>query len=131
MKQQDQTGTIFDTPGQNAAEMTVQLQDAARIIQEMRENQDAADVLLRNLDPPRNEAEAWIAAQCAEALGISQVGIYEDLFWLGGHSLLAARVLAAVGEHFGIEIPLTAFLNADLTVAGIAAAVEESLAGEA
>jgi len=71
---------------------------------------------------PRDEAEAEVAAIWARLLGTAEVGVLDNFFELGGHSLLAHRVLAAVRESLGVEIPLRVFFQQP-TVAGIAAAV--------
>ncbi|MEU7559623.1 amino acid adenylation domain-containing protein [Streptomyces eurythermus] len=71
---------------------------------------------------PRNPTEGTVAERMAELLGHSSVGATDDFFTLGGNSLLAMRLVAGVGEHFGVRVPLSRFL-AEPTVARLAAEV--------
>jgi acyl carrier protein len=72
---------------------------------------------------PRTETETELARIWAEALGVERVGADDHFFRLGGHSLLATRVLAAVWESFGVEVPLHRVFDAP-TLAGMAATVD-------
>ncbi|MEW5928294.1 MAG: amino acid adenylation domain-containing protein [Gemmatimonadota bacterium] len=72
---------------------------------------------------PRTETETELARIWAEALGVERVGVDDHFFRLGGHSLLATRVLAAVWESFGVEVPLHRVFDAP-TLAGMAAVVD-------
>jgi amino acid adenylation domain-containing protein len=72
---------------------------------------------------PRTETETELARIWAEALGVERIGVDDHFFRLGGHSLLAARVLAAVWESFGVEVPLHRVFDAP-TLAGMAAVVD-------
>ncbi len=74
---------------------------------------------------PRNAIEQRIEAIWCELLGLSSVGVDDDLFELGGHSLLATRIMARVREATGVELSL-GDLFADPTVAGMAARVAVS-----
>ena len=46
-----------------------------------------------------------------ELLDTKDIGPTEDFFDLGGHSLLATRLLAAIEERFGIDLPLSALFT--------------------
>ncbi|HEX2188123.1 MAG TPA: amino acid adenylation domain-containing protein, partial [Longimicrobiaceae bacterium] len=72
---------------------------------------------------PRTETERGLAALWAEALGRERIGARDHFFRLGGHSLLATRVIAAVWERFGVELPLHRVFEAP-TLAGMAAAID-------
>ncbi|HLL48017.1 MAG TPA: phosphopantetheine-binding protein, partial [Longimicrobiaceae bacterium] len=72
---------------------------------------------------PRTETETELARIWAEALGVERVGVDAHFFRLGGRSLLAARVLGAVWESFGVEVPLHRVFDAP-TLAGMAAVVD-------
>jgi amino acid adenylation domain-containing protein len=73
-------------------------------------------------EAPRTPLEEEIAGLWAEVMGVERVGIHDDFFALGGHSLLATRILARLGDDFGVEIPLADLFEAP-TVAGLAAAL--------
>jgi len=47
--------------------------------------------------------ESAIAQVWREALGVDQVGVYDNFFDLGGHSLLAMRVIYRLQEELGLE----------------------------
>ncbi len=72
---------------------------------------------------PRTATEAELARIWAEALGVERIGVDDHFFRLGGHSLLATRVLAAVWESFGVEVPLHRVFDAP-TLAGMAKVVD-------
>ena len=61
-----------------------------------------------------------VARIMATALGLPAVEPTDNFFDLGGHSLLATRLLVQLGDAFGVEISLRAFLEsptaADLAV---------------
>jgi Thioesterase domain/Phosphopantetheine attachment site len=54
---------------------------------------------------PRDPVELWLALQWQQVLGFS-VGITENFFGIGGNSLDAARIINAVLEEFGVQLPL-------------------------
>jgi surfactin synthase thioesterase subunit len=54
---------------------------------------------------PRDPVEIWLARQWQHILGFA-VGIRENFFGVGGNSLDAARVIDAVLEEFGVQLPL-------------------------
>ena len=66
-----------------------------------------------------------MAAIWRDLLALDRVGRHDNFFELGGHSLLAARVVAALHERFGVEVPLRALFEKP-TVAGVAQAVAET-----
>jgi NAD(P)-dependent dehydrogenase (short-subunit alcohol dehydrogenase family)/acyl carrier protein len=61
---------------------------------------------------PAAGTEANLAAIWAGLLGIEAVGATDDFFALGGHSLLATRVLARIGEQFGVRLALRDMFDA-------------------
>ncbi|HST57442.1 MAG TPA: amino acid adenylation domain-containing protein, partial [Longimicrobium sp.] len=73
---------------------------------------------------PRTPAEEVLAGIWGEVLRLDRVGVEASFFELGGHSLLATRVVSAVREAFGVELPLRALFEGP-TVAEMASAVEE------
>ncbi|MCG8351745.1 MAG: phosphopantetheine-binding protein, partial [Chloroflexales bacterium] len=74
---------------------------------------------------PRTEAEATLAAICAELLGLERVGADDSFFALGGHSLLATQLLARVRAQFQVELPLRTLFEQP-TVAGLAQALAQA-----
>ncbi|MFJ4192147.1 amino acid adenylation domain-containing protein [Kitasatospora sp. NPDC089509] len=78
---------------------------------------------------PRTPAETELAELAGELLGLSAVGVHDDLFDLGLHSLLAARFAARVRETCRVEMPLRVFYEAP-TVAELALRVVQLQAEE-
>ncbi|HEX5717349.1 MAG TPA: condensation domain-containing protein [Thermoanaerobaculia bacterium] len=68
---------------------------------------------------PRDETERRLAEIWRELLGVSAVGVHDNLFELGGHSLLAIRILSRVRQVIGVEMPVDDLFAAP-TVAGMA-----------
>jgi phthiocerol/phenolphthiocerol synthesis type-I polyketide synthase E len=58
------------------------------------------------------ETEERLASIWADLLGVQPVGAADNFFELGGHSLMATRVLARVGDQFGVRLPLRALFDA-------------------
>jgi len=72
---------------------------------------------------PRTPTEEEIARIWGTVLGRERVGAHDSFFRLGGDSLRAARMLAAVWESCGVEIPLHRLFEAP-TLAEVAAVVD-------
>ncbi|MFA1547952.1 amino acid adenylation domain-containing protein [Actinomadura chokoriensis] len=71
--------------------------------------------------PPRDDAEAAVAAMWSDFLGTSgPVGVNDNFFAVGGYSLLVGRLIAWVREVFDVDVPLKVFL-AEPTVAALVA----------
>ncbi|HEX6861754.1 MAG TPA: non-ribosomal peptide synthetase, partial [Thermoanaerobaculia bacterium] len=60
---------------------------------------------------PRTATETRMARLWEEVLGVSPVGLHDELFALGGDSLLALRLLDAIERHLGRRLPLGALLQ--------------------
>jgi len=52
-----------------------------------------------------SRVEKRLATVWCETLGLERVGLDDNFFELGGTSLLAIRMVARVGDAFGIELP--------------------------
>ncbi len=72
---------------------------------------------------PTGELEQGLAALWSEFLGISRIGVHDNLFELGGDSLLAIQLLTKVRGAYGVELhPADLFKTP--TVAALAVRVE-------
>jgi amino acid adenylation domain-containing protein len=78
---------------------------------------------------PSTPIEEDVARIFGAALGIDDIGIYDDFFDLGGHSLLVTQVVSRVNSAFQIELPVRALFDAP-TVSGVVAAIVESQVGQ-
>jgi acyl-CoA synthetase (AMP-forming)/AMP-acid ligase II/acyl carrier protein len=66
----------------------------------------APEAPVRTLVAPRDPVEARLAALWSRLLGVPEVSVQDNFFTIGGHSLLATRLVAAIREESGVEIPL-------------------------
>src|SRR6266536_2453400 len=75
---------------------------------------------------PSTTTERTLVDLWHEVLGVDRkrIGVHDDFFALGGDSLTATRLLAAIREQLGVELPLRALFPAT-TVSALARAVEE------
>ncbi len=71
---------------------------------------------------PRSHLEHTLCDIWQGLLGVERVGVRDDFFDLGGHSLLAGRVVTAIRDQIGVEVPLRAVFEAP-TVAGLSVRV--------
>ncbi|PCK05040.1 MAG: non-ribosomal peptide synthetase, partial [Alteromonadaceae bacterium] len=55
---------------------------------------------------PRNDKEEKLCAIWQNILGLAEVGIEDNFFRVGGHSINAIRLMAAIREELGIDVPL-------------------------
>ncbi len=60
---------------------------------------------------PQTPLQEAIASIWQEALGLKQIGLYDDFFALGGHSLLALQSMIALERATGKRVPLASLLN--------------------
>ena len=56
-------------------------------------------------------------------LGLRPTSVQDDFFALGGQSLTLVRFLARVQDELGLELPVDALFESDLTVAAVARVV--------
>jgi phthiocerol/phenolphthiocerol synthesis type-I polyketide synthase E len=73
----------------------------------------------------KRHVEGRLSAIWRALFGIEQIGADSNFFDLGGHSLLATRVLFAINEAFGVDLPLKALLRAP-TVAQLTTTIEQA-----
>jgi acyl carrier protein len=79
---------------------------------------------------PRTPIEEMLVGIWAEVLGLDQVGIYDPFLELGGDSLRASQVLSRALQAFGVQVPVSRFLETP-TVEAMAVLIAESLAEQA
>lgn len=72
--------------------------------------------------PSSDDLEAAVIQIWTE-FGLRPTAATDDFFALGGQSLQLVRFLAVVQERFGVELPIDALFESDLTVAVAAAAI--------
>ena len=79
---------------------------------------------------PRTAVEERLTSVWARILHVDRVGVDDDFFEVGGHSLLAIQLLVEVEGEFGVKVPLAAFFEGGVTVAGLAADIEAARGAE-
>ena len=72
---------------------------------------------------PRSATEETLVGIWEKVLDRQPIGVRDDFFEIGGHSLLAVRLLAAVRQTFGADLPLATLFTAR-TVESLAQAIE-------
>ncbi|HEY7202229.1 MAG TPA: SDR family oxidoreductase, partial [Candidatus Dormibacteraeota bacterium] len=75
---------------------------------------------------PANDLERQLADLWSETLGVSPIGVEDDLYSLGGNSLIAVQLASRVRERFQIELALTSLFDRP-HVRGLAEAIQEAL----
>jgi acyl carrier protein len=75
---------------------------------------------------PETPLEETLAEIWTQALGIDQLGIYDNVFKLGAHSLVATQVIHQINATFEINLPLRSLFE-EPTVAGLAILIEQTL----
>ena len=76
---------------------------------------------------PRTSAERSVAAICEKVLGISSIGVTDNLLLLGADSFRLMAIRNGIRTTFGVELPIRAVFEM-LTVAELAKLLEEPLA---
>ncbi|HKU36562.1 MAG TPA: amino acid adenylation domain-containing protein [Polyangiales bacterium] len=66
----------------------------------------------RVLAAPASELEAELCALWREVLGAAELGVTDDFFEHGGDSLSAIRLVARVQRRYGVELPISALVEA-------------------
>ena len=75
---------------------------------------------------PDGDLERAIAGVWEEVLGLSGLGVHDDLFELGGHSLMATQIAARLKQVFPVEFPLRKLFEGP-TIAQVAEVIEDLL----
>ncbi|WP_293092302.1 non-ribosomal peptide synthetase [Moorena sp. SIOASIH] len=73
---------------------------------------------------PRNSMELELAEIWSDVLGVSPIGVHDNLIELGGHSLLAIKIIGLVRSRLMVELPLNSLFEFP-TVAELAKVVTE------
>lgn len=71
---------------------------------------------------PRSPLERQLAGIWYRALAVLDLGVDDDFFDLGGNSIAALQISAEILTTFGVEIPISQFLDQP-TIAGLALAI--------
>nr|WP_201280317.1 non-ribosomal peptide synthetase [Hassalia byssoidea] len=74
--------------------------------------------------PPRTPLEHKLVEIWEELLQVQPIGVTENFFDLGGHSLLAIRLIAAIEQRLGCNLPVVTLFR-EGTIAHIAALLEQ------
>jgi amino acid adenylation domain-containing protein len=77
----------------------------------------------RSGSAPPSALEAQLLRIWTATLGVEELGVEDDFFELGGDSLMAWRLVAAVGQSLGIDLPLVVLFEKEPTVRGMAAGI--------
>lgn len=79
----------------------------------------------------RTPIEEKVAEIWRGILGTQRVGVYDNFLELGGHSLNAFQIIARVRLVFGVDLPLTSFIDANTaTVAVMAEWIHQTIRNE-
>jgi FkbH-like protein len=78
------------------------------------------------LVPPRTPAETAVMRLWADLLTPPPQSIHDNFFELSGDSLKLVQFMSQVRKHFGIELPASTLFESTLTIAEIAAAIEQA-----
>jgi myxalamid-type nonribosomal peptide synthetase MxaA len=73
--------------------------------------------------PPQTPLQAEVQQEFVRALGIGDVGLYDDFFDLGGTSVMLARLAPRLATRFSIDLPVQELFYTP-TVAGVSATIE-------
>ncbi|HEY9034909.1 MAG TPA: condensation domain-containing protein, partial [Pseudomonadales bacterium] len=79
----------------------------------------------QNYVAPQTPLQQQLVAIWQQLLPAGRIGINDNFFELGGHSLLAIRVLAAIAEQTGVELPVQALFESP-TIAMLAETIDNS-----
>lgn len=71
---------------------------------------------------PRGPVEKSVAKLCSQILGVTVIGVHDNLFDLGGNSLSAMQIVARVMKTFRVNVPLNRFYESP-TIAGLSAII--------
>ena len=74
---------------------------------------------------PVGEIEEELALIWSEVLKIDKIGRHDNYFELGGNSLMAGRIINAIYEVFGMELPVRAIFELQ-TVKALAQKIEDT-----
>ncbi|MGW1729214.1 amino acid adenylation domain-containing protein [Streptomyces sp. NPDC002306] len=72
---------------------------------------------------PRSAVEEILVALWQEILAVEEVSVHDGFIAAGGNSLAAMRIASAIGNQFGVQLPLSTLLP-EGTIAGLAKLIE-------
>jgi len=76
---------------------------------------------------PRTLLEEKLSVLVTHLLGVTHVGVDQNLFLVGGHSLFGTQLIARIRDNFGVELPLRSVFESP-TLALLAQEIERLMA---
>lgn len=76
---------------------------------------------------PRTLLEEKLSALVTHLLGVTHVGVDQNLFLVGGHSLFGTQLIARIRDNFGVDLPLRSVFESP-TLALLAQEIERAIA---
>ena len=73
--------------------------------------------------PPQTPLQSEVHQEFVRALGIADVGLYDDFFELGGTSVMLARLAPRLANRFSIDLPVQELFHTP-SVAGVSTMIE-------
>ena len=69
---------------------------------------------------PASATADWLVATWQNLLGLDEIDSHRNFFDMGGDSLIATRIVAAIRDHFHIDLALAQFFSQGTTIAALA-----------
>jgi len=76
---------------------------------------------------PRTLLEEQLSVLVTHLLGVTHVGVDQNLFLIGGHSLFGTQLIARIRDNFGVDLPLRSVFDSP-TLALLAKEIERLMA---
>jgi aryl carrier-like protein len=71
--------------------------------------------------------EEKLSVLVTHLLGVTHVGVDQNLFLVGGHSLFGTQLIARIRDNFGVDLPLRSVFESP-TLALLAEEIERAIA---
>jgi acyl carrier protein len=76
--------------------------------------------------PPRTPTERRVVAIWQAVLGVSDIGVHDDVFTLGGHSIAAIQIANRLSDEFDVDETFEHFLTDVTTAAELARRLDDA-----